>query len=101
MFDCILVNICILDQHNGDESPLKLSDDCLYGVVHKVIDLFIYVLCILPNQKMLMTEGLNILYCVCWGVFFFLRKTLNSRFSSCKCSEEQNSVLCLPFVDYC
>ena len=30
-----------------------------------------------------------------------LIKTLNSRFSSCKCSEEQNSVLCSPFVDYC
>jgi hypothetical protein len=39
------------------------------ALVHKVINLFIYVLCIFPNQKMLMTEGLNILYCVCWGVF--------------------------------
>jgi len=38
--------------------------------VHKVIDLFIYVLCIFPNQKMLMTEGLNILCRVWWGVFF-------------------------------
>jgi len=53
--------------------------------------------CIFPNQKVLMTEGLNILYCACWGVFV----NKDSRFSACKCSEELNSVLCLPFVDYC